>query len=59
MIYDLKNELSDSLPPLDVEDVLGRGTVLQQYIVTVDRQKVTVAGTKVLQGVMTSLFVLM
>ena len=50
MIDDLKTEISDKLPPVEVEDVNGRGTVVQEFMVTVDKGKVPVAGCKINSG---------
>ena len=50
MIDDLKNEISDQMPPVEVEDVVGRGTVLQEFMVSVDKKKVPVAGCKITTG---------
>ena len=50
LINDLKAEISDKMPLAELEEVLGRATVLQLFNVTVDKKKVPVAGTRVTQG---------
>ncbi len=50
MIDDLKTEISDKLPPMEVEDVIGRGNVVQEFMVTVNKDKVPVAGCKIISG---------
>lgn len=50
LIGDLKNEISDHMPDIEVEDIVGRGEVLQEFVITLDRKKVPVAGTKVKSG---------
>jgi translation initiation factor IF-2 len=50
LIGDLKLEIGDRLPPLEVEDTVGRGTVMQQFLVTEKKRKVTIAGCRVVAG---------
>jgi len=50
LIADLKNEISDRMPPADIEDVTGRATVLQEFMVSDKKVKVPVAGCRVVSG---------
>ena len=51
LIDDLKAELGQRMPPVEVEHVLGRGQVLEEFLINQKSQKVPVAGCKVNQGV--------
>jgi len=50
LIDDLKNELSDKLPPATLEEIVGRGSVLQEFVVSLDRKKVSIAGCRISSG---------
>ena len=50
LIDDIKTEISDRLPPADVEDVSGRATVLQEFLINEGKRKVSVAGCRVVSG---------
>lgn len=50
LINDLKVQISDSMPLAEVEEVLGRASVLQLFNITLDKKKVPVAGSRVTQG---------
>ncbi|TRY61778.1 hypothetical protein TCAL_13790 [Tigriopus californicus] len=50
LVDDLKQEIGGRLPPLEVEDVSGRGRVQQEFLVSKGRRKVPVAGCKVSTG---------
>jgi len=50
LIGDLKVELGDKMPPVEVEDIVGRATVLQQFQITEKKEKVAVAGCRVVMG---------
>jgi translation initiation factor IF-2 len=50
LIGDLRAELGDRMPPVEVEEVVGRATVLQQFMVTEKKEKVAVAGCRVQAG---------
>eukprot|EP00088_Acartia_fossae_P039415 TRINITY_DN4102_c0_g1_i3.p1 TRINITY_DN4102_c0_g1~~TRINITY_DN4102_c0_g1_i3.p1 ORF type:complete len:762 (-),score=153.60 TRINITY_DN4102_c0_g1_i3:393-2633(-) len=53
MINDLKNEINDNMPEIENEDIVGKGQVLQEFLVTVNKKKVPIAGTKVVYGKIT------
>jgi len=50
LIGDLRVELGDRMEPVEVEDVVGRAQVLQQFLVTEKKEKVAVAGCRVVSG---------
>jgi len=50
LIGDLRAELGDRMPPVEVEDVVGRATVVQQFQITEKKEKVAVAGCRVVTG---------
>jgi translation initiation factor IF-2 len=51
LIDDLKQEISLRLPPADVEDVIGRANVLQEFLINVGKKQQTpVAGCRVVSG---------
>jgi translation initiation factor IF-2 len=52
LIDDLKQEISLRLPPANVEDVLGRANVLQEFLINVGKKKeqAPVAGCRVVAG---------
>lgn len=52
LIDDLKEEISNKLPPLEVEDILGEANVLQQFSITEGRKEVPVAGCRCTKGVL-------
>ncbi|XP_046805266.1 translation initiation factor IF-2, mitochondrial isoform X2 [Lucilia cuprina] len=52
LIDDLKEEISNKLPPLKVEDISGEANVLQQFSITEGRKEVPVAGCRCTKGVL-------
>uniref|UniRef100_A0A1I8P923 Tr-type G domain-containing protein n=1 Tax=Stomoxys calcitrans TaxID=35570 RepID=A0A1I8P923_STOCA len=52
LIDDLKEEISNKLPPMEVEEVLGEANVLQQFSITEGRKEVPVAGSRCTKGVL-------
>ncbi|XP_075151259.1 mitochondrial translation initiation factor 2 [Haematobia irritans] len=52
LIDDLKEEISNKLPPMEVEEVLGEANVLQQFFITEGRKEVPVAGSRCTKGVL-------
>lgn len=48
LFEDLRDEMNKLLPPTEVEEVLGEANVLQEFIVTEGKQKLPVAGCKIL-----------
>jgi translation initiation factor IF-2 len=51
LIDDLKEEISQKLPLLDVEYQVGKGVVLKEFTVLEKRKDISVAGCRVNQGV--------
>lgn len=58
LIDDVKEEINSRLPSLEVEEIVGEATILQQFIVSEGRRKVPVAGCRCTKGSLkrTSLF---
>ncbi|XP_068217054.1 translation initiation factor IF-2, mitochondrial [Palaemon carinicauda] len=52
LIEDLQEEISDNLPPKDVEEVLGEANVLAEFIVTEGKKKCPVAGCRCTKGIL-------
>lgn len=52
LIDDLKEEISNKLPSLEIEDILGEANVLQQFFITEGRKEVPVAGCRCTKGVL-------
>lgn len=52
LIEDLQNELSENLPPKDVEEILGEANVLTEFIITEGKKKIPVAGCRCVKGVL-------
>ncbi|KAH8326739.1 hypothetical protein KR067_012762 [Drosophila pandora] len=52
LIDDLKEELSNKLPPVEVEEVLGEANVLQNFLINEGRKEVPVAGCRCTKGVL-------
>lgn len=52
LVDDIKAELSQRLPPKEVEEVLGEATVLQQFDINEGRRKVPVAGCRCVRGLL-------
>lgn len=52
LIDDIKEEINQRLPSLEIEEVLGEAKVLQEFEINVGRKKVPVAGCKCLSGVL-------
>lgn len=52
LIDDLKEEISNKLPPIEMEDILGEANVLQQFSITEGRKEVSVAGCRCTKGVL-------
>lgn len=50
LIDDLKEELSVKLAPVEVEETVGRGDVLQEFLINDGRKRVPVAGCRVKSG---------
>ena len=51
LIDDVKQEINLRLPPATLEDVVGRATVLQEFLINVSKKRqVPVAGCRVLAG---------
>ncbi len=50
LVHDLQEEINRRLPMKDVEEVVGRGVVLQEFTIEEKRKKVPVAGCKVNSG---------
>lgn len=51
LIDDLKEELGQRVPPVDVEHLVGKGKVEEEFLINVKRKQCPVAGCKVTQGV--------
>jgi len=51
LIDDLREELSQKQHPVQVEHMVGRGTVIEQFLINIKKKKVAVAGCKINQGV--------
>ena len=47
LIDDLREELSQKQHPVQVEHMVGRGTVIEQFLINIKKKKVAVAGCKV------------
>lgn len=52
LIDDVKEELNKRLPPKEVEEELGKATVLKQFDISEGRKKVPVAGCRCTEGVL-------
>nr|XP_017092688.2 translation initiation factor IF-2, mitochondrial [Drosophila bipectinata] len=52
LIDDLKEQLSNKLPPVEVEEVLGEANVLQNFLINEGRKEVPVAGCRCTKGVL-------
>ena len=50
LIDDLKDELSSKMPLSDAEDVVGKGTVGKEYVITEKGQKIPVGGCHINSG---------
>lgn len=50
LIDDLKQELSQKLPPEDVEIQVGRGYVQKEFLISAKNKKISVAGCRVNHG---------
>ena len=50
LIDDLKEEISQKLPLESVEEVIGRGTVAKEFLISENRSDIPVAGCRVNQG---------
>ena len=50
LIDDLKQEISQKLPPDDVEVQVGRGMVLKEFLINEKNKKIPVAGCRVSSG---------
>ena len=50
LIDDLKSELSNKLPPADVEVQIGRGVILKEFLISEKNRKVPVAGCRISHG---------
>ena len=50
MIDDLKQEISQKLPPADVEINIGRGVILKEFLISEKNKKIPVAGCRVSHG---------
>ena len=51
LIDDIKAELGQKIPPVEVEHVVGRGQVVEEFLINLKSSKVPVAGCRVNQGV--------
>lgn len=52
LVDDLKKEISDKLPPLEVEEVLGEANILQMFSITEGKREVTVLGCRCSKGIL-------
>lgn len=52
LIDDVKEEINKRLPAKEVEDVVGKANVLQQFMVNEGRKKVPIAGCRCIEGVL-------
>lgn len=52
LIDDLKEEISNKLPPLEVEEILGEANVLQTFSISEGRKEVPVAGSRCTKGIL-------
>lgn len=52
LIDDLKERINAKLPAIDVEEILGEATVLQQFLITEGRKEVPVAGSRCEKGIL-------
>ncbi|GFS38240.1 translation initiation factor IF-2, mitochondrial [Trichonephila inaurata madagascariensis] len=52
LIADVKAEISNRLPLVEEEDVLGEATVLQEFLVKDKKNKIPVAGCKCTKGIL-------
>ena len=50
LIADLKQEITSKMPPLEVENVLGRATVVQEFKIKDKKNLLNVAGCRVVAG---------
>ncbi|XP_053275616.1 translation initiation factor IF-2, mitochondrial [Pleuronectes platessa] len=50
LVDQLKEDLSNKLPPLESESVIGEASVLAMFVVSVGKKKVLVAGCRVQKG---------
>ncbi|GIX89284.1 translation initiation factor IF-2, mitochondrial [Caerostris extrusa] len=52
LIADMKTEISNKLPLVEKEDIIGEASVLQQFLINEKKSKVPVAGCKCTKGVL-------
>ena len=50
LIADLKQEITSKMPPLEVENVLGRANVIQEFKIKDKKNLLNVAGCRVVTG---------
>lgn len=50
LVDDVKEELNVRIPPIEVEEVTGEATVLQQFIINQGKKQIPVAGCKCTKG---------
>ncbi|KAK4306798.1 hypothetical protein Pmani_021406 [Petrolisthes manimaculis] len=48
----LKQEISDNLPLLDVEEIIGEANVIEEFLITEGKKKIPVAGCRCTKGVL-------
>ncbi|XP_069956941.1 translation initiation factor IF-2, mitochondrial [Cherax quadricarinatus] len=52
LVEDLKIEISQNLPPKDIEEILGEANVIEEFLITERKKKVPVAGCRCVRGVL-------
>ena len=50
LIDDIKSELSNNVPLVDQDVQVGKGTVIEQFLISEGKNKIPIAGNKVISG---------
>ncbi|VVC33349.1 Translation protein, beta-barrel domain,Translation initiation factor IF- 2, domain [Cinara cedri] len=50
LIDDIKEEMNNCLPPIEVEDIQGEASVLQEFLINENKKQIPVAGCRCISG---------